>query len=210
MSNLDSKQRHQLESRRIPFVIVDTDGVVPPGVSTVGSSNWHGGLYATRHLIELGHRRLAMISGPSEVLCSRARVDGFRTAHAEAVLPVDESLIRYGNFDVDGGYVHGRWVLDRPDRPTAVFAGSDMQAFGVLRAAHDFGLRVPEDLSLVGYDDLPLSDWVQPALTTVHQPLQEMAATAARMIIDPESTSHPLRVELATHLVTRESTAPPP
>ncbi len=209
LSNLDASQRHQLESRSIPFVVVDTAGEPPEDVPTVGSNNWNGGLSATRHLLALGHRRVAVISGPSDVLCSRARVDGYRSAHDEAGVPLDPSLTRYGDFYVDGGYEHGLALLSRPDRPSAIFAGSDMQALGVLRAARELGLRVPEDLSVVGYDNLPLTEWIGPALTTVNQPLKEMAGTATRMLISlARGESIPnRRIDLATSLVVRESTA---
>ncbi|WP_435738529.1 LacI family DNA-binding transcriptional regulator [Cellulosimicrobium sp. PMB13] len=212
LSSLDQSQRHQLESRSIPFVVVDTEGEQPAGVPTVGSNNWSGGLSATRHLLGLGHRRVAIVSGPSDVLCSRARIDGYRSAHDEAGIAVDPELVRYGDFYVDGGYEHGKALLSLPDHPTAIFAGSDMQALGVLRAARELGLRVPEDLSVVGYDDLPLARWIGPELTTVHQPLQEMAGTATRMVLDLARGERPvnLRLDLATELVVRESTAPPP
>ncbi|MFE6234319.1 LacI family DNA-binding transcriptional regulator [Cellulosimicrobium sp. NPDC057862] len=211
LSSLDQSQRHQLESRSIPFVVVDTEGEQPAGVPTVGSNNWSGGLSATRHLLGLGHRRVAIISGPSDVLCSRARIDGYRSAHDEAGIAVDPGLVRYGDFYVDGGYEHGKALLSLPDRPTAIFAGSDMQALGVLRAARELGLRIPEDLSVVGYDDLPLAGWIGPELTTVHQPLHEMASTATRMLLDLARGGQPMnqRLDLATELVVRESTAPP-
>jgi LacI family transcriptional regulator len=212
LSSLDEAQRRQLETRSIPFVVVDTYGEPPSGVPTVGSANWNGGLAATRHLLGLGHRRVAVISGPPDVLCSRARVDGFRSALDGAGVPVDPSFVRYGNFFVEGGYQHGMDLLGRADRPTAIFAGSDFQALGVLRAARELGLRVPEDLSVVGYDDLPISRWIGPPLTTVRQPLQEMASTATRMVLDLAEGSTPtnLRIDLAIELVVRESTAPPP
>ncbi|ARU52114.1 LacI family transcriptional regulator [Cellulosimicrobium cellulans] len=211
LSSLDQSQRHQLETRSIPFVVVDTEGEQPAGVPTVGSNNWSGGLSATRHLLGLGHRRVAIISGPSDVLCSRARIDGYRSAHDEAGVAVDPGLVRYGDFYVDGGYEHGKALLSLPDRPTAIFAGSDMQALGVLRAARELGLRIPEDLSVVGYDDLPLAGWIGPELTTVHQPLHEMAGTATRMLLDLARGGRPMnqRLDLATELVVRESTAPP-
>ncbi|MFC0706707.1 LacI family DNA-binding transcriptional regulator [Cellulomonas uda] len=210
-SELDPAQHAQLKSRSIPFVVVDTAGEQPPGVPVVGSANWAGGLAATRHLLGLGHRRIAVISGPRDVLCSRARIDGYRSALDEAGLPFDPDLVRYGNFFVDGGYKHGRELLSREDRPTAIFAGADFQALGVVRAARELGLSVPRDLSVVGYDDLPVTEWVQPGLTTVCQPLQEMAATAARMLLQIAGGSTPanLRIDLATELVVRESTAPP-
>jgi len=211
LSELDPAQRSQLSTRSIPYVLVDTAGEQPPGVPTVGSANWAGGLAATRHLLALGHRRIAMISGPADVLCSRARVDGYRSALEEAGVPQDPSFVRYGDFFVGGGYRHGLSLLDRPDRPTAIFAGSDFQAMGVLRAAHDLGLRVPQDRSVVGYDNLPVSEWIAPRLTTINQPLQEMAATATRMVLALARGETPanLRIDLATELVVRDSTSPP-
>jgi len=212
LSTLDEEQRRLLQRRSIPFVVVDTDGETPASVPTVGSNNWNGGLQATRHLLQLGHRRVAVIAGPTDVLCSRARIAGYRSAFEEADLPVDNDLVRYGNFYVHGGYRHGLDLLDRPRRPTAIFAGSDMQALGVLRACRHLGLRVPEDVSLVGYDDLPLAEWIGPSLTTVRQPLRDMAGAAARMLLDIArgAVSATQRIDLATELVVRESTAPPP
>jgi DNA-binding LacI/PurR family transcriptional regulator len=204
-------QQQQLRRQRIPFVVVDTDSATSAWVPTVGCNNWNGGQLAACHLLELGHRRIAMISGPEDVLCSRARVAGFGFAHDEGGVPVDPDLVRYGNFTVDAGYDHGMELLARADRPTAIFAGSDMQAMGVLRAARRLGLNVPQELSVIGYDNLPVAGWTDPALTTVNQPLRDMAGTAARMLLDVArgvelSTS---RVDLVTELVVRESTAPP-
>ncbi len=211
MCNLTQGQRRQLQRQRIPFVVVDTDSATSASVPTVGSNNWNGGLLAARHLLELGHRRIAIISGPQDVLCSQARVAGFRFAHDEAGIPVDPGFVRYGNFYVTAGYEQGLDLLRRPDRPTAIFAGSDIQAMGVLRAARHLGLDVPRDLSVIGYDNLPMAAWIGPALTTVNQPLRHMADTAARMLLDlargielPTS-----RIDLVTELVVRESTAPP-
>ena len=212
LSSLDATQRHQLESRSIPFVVVDTWGEPPAGVPTVGSNNWNGGLIATRHLLSLGHRRIAVISGPSDVLCSRARVDGYRSALEEAGIRSDPSYVRWGDFHVDGGYRHGLELLSRPDRPTAIFAGSDYQCLGVMRAVRELGMSIPEDVSVVGYDDIPLAQWLGPSLTTVRQPLREMAGTATEMVLSIASGERPsnLRIDLATELVVRESTAPAP
>ena len=170
-SDLADDYKAKLRSRAIPFVIIDPAGDPAPDVPSVGSANWAGGLMATRHLIELGHTRIAAITGPEDMMCSLARVDGFRSAMNKAGIPVDESLIRFGNFQVDGGREIARELLSLSDRPTAIFAGSDLQALGVYEAARGFGLRVPADLSVVGYDDLQLAEWTSPALTTVHQPL---------------------------------------
>ncbi|GAA2086269.1 LacI family DNA-binding transcriptional regulator [Kitasatospora saccharophila] len=212
LSELDAAQRDQLTSRDIPFVVLDPAGDPAEGVPAVGTGNWQGGLAATRHLLDLGHRRIGMISGPSGMMCSRARVDGYRTALGTARLPVDPELILEGNFHHEAGYAAARTLLTRPDRPTAIFAGNDLQALGVYEAARELGLRVPEDLSVVGFDDLPLARWVGPPLTTVRQPLVEMAETAARLAIGLGRGEQPTatRVDLATSLVVRASTAPPP
>lgn len=211
LSGLDDSQRAQLASRSIPFVIVDTDGEQPPGVPTVGSNNWNGGLTATRHLIGLGHTRIAVISGPADVLCSRARVDGYRTAHDEVGLQREPQLVRWGAFTADTGYEEAKHLLTLRIPPTAIFAGSDHQALGVIRAAYELGLRVPDDLSIVGYDNLPITQWLEPRLTTINQPLSEMAELAARTLLALArgTAAGPARVELATELVVRESTAPP-
>lgn len=204
-------QDRQLQRQRIPFVVVDTDSATSSSVPTVGSNNWNGGLIAARHLLELGHRRIAVISGPDDVLCSQARVAGFRSAHDEVGIKVDPELVRYGTFTARSGFEHGMSLLTRPDRPTAIFAGSDLQALGVVRAARQCGLDVPRDLSVIGYDNLPLAAWTGPALTTINQPLQDMASTAARMLLDLARGIDLLtsRVDLVTELVVRESTAPP-
>lgn len=209
-ANLTEAQHQQLDRRGIPYVVIDTDGEPPDDVASVGSDNWNGGLLATRHLLALGHRRIAMITGPWDMLCSRARADGFRSAHDEAGVAVDPALVREGNFYTEAGLEQGMELLALPDRPTAVFAGSDMQALGLLRAAHQLGLRVPEDLSVVGYDDLPLASWVGPPLTTVRQPLAEMGAAATQILLDIARGRPPKvrRLNLSTELVVRDSTAP--
>lgn len=114
-----------------------------PGTPWVGATNWPGGPAATRHLVELGHRRIAIISGPERRLTSRARVDGYRSALAEAGLPFDAELVRYGDFTHGLAHQHALDILSLPERPTAIFAGSDHQALGAYRAAAELGLRVP-------------------------------------------------------------------
>lgn len=209
-STLPAEVRRRLGAAAIPFVVIDPAGDPDPDVASVGSANWAGGLAATRHLIDQRHRRIAIITGPEDMLCSLARLDGYRSAMAMAGLEADPRLTRFGDFHVRGGFAHAMDLLEGPDRPTAIFAGSDLQALGVLEAARGRGLRVPRDLSVVGYDDVPLAQWSSPPLTTVHQPLRHMAEEAARMLLrqdDPGTAAH--RIELATHLVVRQSTAPP-
>ena len=210
-SDLEEESKAKLRSRAIPFVIIDPAGDPAPDVPSVGSANWSGGLMATRHLIELGHTRIAAITGRDDMMCSFARVDGYRSAMSSAGLDVDERLVRFGNFQVDGGNEIALELLALDDRPTAIFAGSDLQALGVIEAARTLGLQIPRDLSIVGYDDLQLAQWSSPALTTIHQPLTKMAEEAARLVVrmsEGELESIP-RMDLATRLVVRESTAPP-
>ena len=213
-SKLAPELREQLRSRAIPFAIVDPAGDPSPDVPSVGSANWSGGLAATRHLLELGHRRIAAVTGPADMMCSLARLDGYRSAMNTAGLPIDPQWIRYGDFHVEGGRAHALELLSLPEPPTAIFAGSDLQALGALEAARSLGLRVPEDVSIVGYDDIPLCRWVSPRLTTVHQPLRQMGVEAAKLVLavgsDRPAVGGPTpRMDLATSLVVRDSTAPP-
>jgi DNA-binding LacI/PurR family transcriptional regulator len=203
VSELSDEQISRLTARRIPFVVVDPAGEPAAGVASVGATNWNGGLAATRHLLELGHTRVGMIGGPPTMLCSRARVDGYRAALETAGLQVDPGLIRWGTFHLEAGFEHGQALLELPEPPTAVFAGSDLQAFGVYEAARIRGVGIPSELSVIGFDDLPMARWVGPPLTTVRQPLTEMAATAARLVLGQGSEQ---RIELATTLVVRQST----
>ncbi|MFC5911737.1 LacI family DNA-binding transcriptional regulator [Streptacidiphilus monticola] len=211
-SSLSPELKQQLWSRSIPFVVIDPAGDPDLDVPSVGSANWAGGLAATRHLIEQGHRRIGIITGPEDMLCSLARLDGYRSALTMAGLEPEASLVEFGDFHAEGGYLCGGRLLAHEERPTAVFAGSDLQALGVLEAARVRGLRVPEDLSVVGYDDLEIAKWTSPALTTVRQPLREMAEEATRLLLRPRDDKSPLptRLELSTTLVVRASTAPPP
>ena len=203
VSELSADQIARLTARRIPFVVVDPAGEPATGVPSVGATNWNGGLAATRHLLELGHTRIGMIGGPADMLCSRARVDGYRAALETAGLTVDPDLIHWGTFHVEAGFDHGMALLQLAEPPTAIFAGSDLQAFGVYEAARVRGVEIPAQLSVIGFDDLPMARWVGPPLTTIRQPLTEMAATAARLVL---GQAEDRRVELATTLVVRQST----
>ncbi len=210
-SDVDEAMREQLHSRGIPFAVVDPAGEPLHDTPSIGATNWNGGLAATRHLLGLGHRRIGVIGGPAGVLCSRARVDGFRAAMDEAGVPIDPRLVSHGPFQVDEGIATGRRLLARRDRPTAIITGNDLQALGVYQAAREARLHIPEDLSVVGFDDLPIARWVSPPLTTVRQPLIEMAEAAAELVLGIARGEEPAqtRVELSTELIVRESTAPP-
>lgn len=201
----------QLKSRGIPLVVIDPAGDPPADIPSVGVANWSGGLAATRHLLGLGHTRIAVIGGPEQIMCSRARVDGFRAAMDAAGVPVRPEFITHGDFRVEEGTRVAHRLLTLPDRPTAIFAGNDQQAIAVYQVARALNLRIPGDLSVVGFDDLPIAKWVGPPLTTIRQPLLEMGAAAARLAVQLNDGEPILdgRIELATELILRESTAPP-
>jgi DNA-binding LacI/PurR family transcriptional regulator len=211
-SVLSQELQARLRSRDIPLVVVDPTGEPLHDTPSIGATNWNGGLAATRHLLGLGHRRIAVIGGPEDILCSRARMDGFRAAMDAASAAVDPDLLSHGPFHVDEGVARARRLLRLRDRPTAIVTGNDLQALGVYQAAREARLHVPDDVSVVGFDDLPVARWVSPPLTTIRQPLFEMAETAAEMVLDMARGIPPAqpRLELATELIVRESTAAPP
>lgn len=212
LAELTPTQYAWLDEHRIPFVMIDPVLDPPPGVPSVGAANWQGGVSATEHLIGLGHRRIAVIGGYRRKQCSSARVAGYRSAMSAAGLRVPPDYVRYGNFHEGVSHQRMRELLELPEPPTAVFTCSDQMALGVYQALAERGLRVPDDISVVGFDDLPQARWVTPALTTVRQPLSEMAATALRSLLRLMSGEVPegTRTELSTRLVVRSSTAPPP
>ncbi len=200
----------ELRRRRIPFVVVDDRGERTPDTPSVGATNFAGGLAATEYLLSLGHRRIAAIGG-LPYGCTKARLAGYRTALAEAGVFLDPAWMQPGNFSSETGYEATLALLDLPEPPTAIFTGNDGQAIGVYKALHARGWRVPDDMSVVGFDDVPLAAIVNPALTTIHQPMKEMGSLATSMLLrltvgDELESSH---VELATSLVVRESCAPP-
>lgn len=208
---LPAEDQKRLRSRNIPLVMVDPAGTPAPDVPSIGSADWSGGYQATRHLLDLGHRRIAIITGPTDMLASTARLSGYRTALESAGLTVDPELIRPGRFHHADGLAQGRALLSLPERPTAIFASSDLYALGVYEAARSLGLSIPADLSVVGYDDLRIAQWAGPPMTTVHVPLVAMAEQAVHLVMrlndEPELTFS--RIDIDTTLVVRGSTAAP-
>jgi LacI family transcriptional regulator, xylobiose transport system transcriptional regulator len=210
-SDHTAQQQAQLAASGIPLVALDPTGQPLHSTPSVGATNWSGGLSATQHLLDLGHRRIAILTGPADYLCSRARLDGYRAAMDAAGVPVDPQLIKVGKFCVADGLSFGTDLLALADPPTAIFASNDLQAIGVYEAARRAAVAIPGQLSVVGFDDVEYARWSGPPLTTVRQPLVEMGATAARLVLTLAAGDRPAqtRVELATTLVLRESTAPP-
>jgi LacI family transcriptional regulator len=210
-SDLTPPVHFELHRLGIPVVVVDPAGGAAMDVPAIGATNWAGGLTATDHLVSLGHRRIGLIAGPKHLLCSRARLDGYRAALESAGITIDDTLVVQGDFMHESGFTGCDALLALPHPPTAVFASSDTMALGAYEAARRRGLRIPDDLSIIGFDDLPQARWSSPPLTTIRQPLAEMGVLAARTVLRlarGERIDTP-RVELATELVVRDSTTPP-
>jgi len=199
----------KLQEERVPVVVVDRE-IPDVSVDEVLIDNIRGGGAVTRHMIELGHRRIGCITGPSDLTPSAERVTGYCRALQEAGLPVDEEIILRGDFRYEGGYRAGRQLLGRDDTPSAVFACNDLMAVGVLRAAREMGYRVPADLSVAGFDDVRLASFASPALTTVAQPKYDMGVLATELLLGRmEDHDRPPRHRLLeTRLIVRRSTAP--
>ncbi|MFC7308215.1 LacI family DNA-binding transcriptional regulator [Streptomyces monticola] len=199
-----------LDRAGLPLVVLDPLHLPHSRVNSVGATNFAGGLAATQHLLALGHRRIGYVGGPAIAVCNQARMHGFRAAMEAASAPVPAAYVRSGEFTYQAGLHGGAALLDLEEPPTAVFTGNDEIALGLIETARTRGLRIPEDLSVVGFDDTLLARMASPPLTTVRQPIREMGSvalrTALRLANGEKVESY--HIELATELVTRESTAP--
>jgi LacI family xylobiose transport system transcriptional regulator len=191
--------------------MLDPTGSPAPDVPAIGSADWSGAYSATRHLLDLGHRDIAIITGPEETMVATARLSGFRAALDSAGLQLRPELLRRGEFHHRDGVEQGRALLTLPEPPTAIFASADAHALGVYEAARSLGVAIPDRLSVVGFDDLPIASWVSPALTTVRVPLAEMAEQAAELALRLRDEEEPSisRIDMATTLIVRDSTAAP-
>ncbi|HEX6483967.1 MAG TPA: LacI family DNA-binding transcriptional regulator [Ktedonobacteraceae bacterium] len=195
-----------LRQRQFPHVLIDylSDKQNVPSVST---TNFRGACDAMSFLLSLGHQRIGFITGTMEFGCARDRLDGYHAVLKDHGIPADPHLICEGNFMQPQGYECAQKLLSLPERPTAIFASNDMMALGVMEAARERGLRLPEDLSIIGFDDIPQASYVHPALTTIRQPLEEMGRSAAHLLL--KYIAHPNaeieRIELPTRLIIRES-----
>lgn len=193
----------------LALVVIDPLNLPRVEVTSVGATNWMGGVAATEHLLGLGHRRIGFAGGPVQASCSQARLGGYRAALDSGGVRPDPELVLHGAFHYRDGLEMGTKLLELPDPPTAVFAASDATALGVMEAIRRRGLRVPDDLSVVGFDDTVMASVATPALTTIRQPLEDMGRVALRtllrLIAGETLDSH--HVELATNLVVRGSTA---
>jgi LacI family transcriptional regulator len=201
----------QLRQERYPFVLIDHDSEAP-GCTVVNAANRSGTRDGIAYLISLGHRRIGFISGRPDVGASHARFAGYRDALSEAGIPLDESLVVEGDFLEPRGHEAACELLSLAHPPTAIFASSDVAAFGVLAAARDAGREVPRDLSVLGFDDIVEASYVGAALSTVRQPLREMGRVAVKRLLsllaDPSQPAE--RIVMGTELIVRQTTAAPP
>jgi DNA-binding LacI/PurR family transcriptional regulator len=174
--------------------------------------NEGGGYQVGRHLIGLGHRNMAVVAGPLTVTSAAERLRGFRRALAEAGIQMNPEYIQEARFTTESGYSAAMRLLQMLPRPTAIFAGNDLLASGILAAAEQLRLQCPEDFSVVGFDNLEWGEHTAPALTTVHQSGYQIGATACRVLLDriADRDKPPVKLVLATELKVRNSTAPPP
>jgi DNA-binding LacI/PurR family transcriptional regulator len=200
-----------LLSRHIPVVMADRK-VAGPATDSVTLDNIGGAYQATAHLIGLGHRRIGLVAAPLHVSVGLERRQGYEKALREHGIPLDESVIRTGNFKESGGYRAASELLDLDPRPTAIFAINNLMTMGTLQAIHERGLRIPEDISVIGFDDMPWLPLLVPPLTAVRQPVYQIGAEAARLLFRRmrEGPQKPVEtIVLQPELIIRGSTAPP-
>ncbi|GAB3614948.1 LacI family DNA-binding transcriptional regulator [Humibacter ginsengisoli] len=211
---LSRAERSRLASAGIPVVALDPNQRPDSDLASVGAMNWEGGRSAGEHLLGLGHHRFAVLDVDVSYLYSRARLDGFRSALSDAGIELTDDLIFHAGFDRAVARDHANGFLAARDRPTGVFACTEGLAFGVYDAAAAKGIRIPDELSVVGFDDLPDASTANPPMTTVRQPFTEIGGAAVRMLVRlkdrPDDETPVPREELATQLVVRRSTAPAP
>jgi LacI family transcriptional regulator len=191
-----------------PVVAVDPH-TGPSTLPTVTSDNLEGAIAATEYLIGLGHRRIGFLAGRPDLESARLREQGFRQAMAAAGLAVDPEVVGVGGYELESAEEPARRMLRLGRPPTAVFAANDVTAIQVMRVAASLGMAVPDDVSVIGFDNIPESALTEPGLTTIEQPIQDMGFEAVRMLIAliDEAPTAPLQVTLPTSLVVRQSCA---
>jgi len=199
-----------LTRRKFPFVLIDHQGT-GKDCPAVGATNWQGAYNATDYLIKLGHKRIGFITGWLDLGAAVDRLEGYKTALRTNHISFDPELVYEGTFDQPDGYTGTKRFLDLENPPTAIFASNDVMAMAAMDAVRERGLKAPEDISILGFDDIPQASRVRPALTTVRQPLEQMGRVATQMLLEilkhPENK--PDRIELPTELIIRDSTAKP-
>ncbi len=207
---ISSSYLDALHQQDFPYVLIDqmTETEQCPSVT---ATNRQGAYEATQYLIELGHRRIGFVSGLAGLHSATERLAGYEAALSDHGIPPRDELIIGGDFLVQGGHLATQTLLSLPEPPTAIFAANDMSAFGALEAIRQRGLQVPDDISVIGFDDIPHASLVYPKLTTVHQPLTEIGREAAIMLLKciEDVDYRPPQVILPTRLIFRDSCGPP-
>ncbi|MDR3527071.1 MAG: substrate-binding domain-containing protein [Rhizomicrobium sp.] len=198
----------ELSAARTPFVRV-APGNRMPGTTVVNIDEYKAAYEMTAYLVGLGHRRIGFVKGKPDHGAARLRFDGYRAALVDAGLSFQEELCAQGYFTYQSGLEAGEKLLSAKIRPTAIFAGNDDMAAGVLAVSHRFNLSIPNDLSIVGFDDSIVAQVVWPRLTTCRQPIKDMAAAAVAILAHKRPHDKPQDQQLAHELVVRESSAPP-
>jgi LacI family transcriptional regulator len=195
-----------LATQGIPFILLSRAYSQSPS-DTISVDNEGGAYQAARHLIGHGHQRLAILSGPPNSPDNRERLSGYERALAKAGLSIPPEWVIDGHFQYEGGRAALEQLLAQPSPPTAVLAANDEMAMGAISAAQRYGRRVPEDLAVVGFDDIQIAEMVCPALTTVHQPMEQLGEQAVELLFERLKTPDaPWRQEiLSTHLLVRRS-----
>lgn len=205
-----AKQRKLLASRNVPCVVINPARHLPDSTLTIDIDNWSGGILATRHLIDLGHTRIGAITGPTDISSSIARYAGYETALKQANISIDPDLVKEGDYLSDESYAAACDLLDMKNRPTAIFAFNDLSAVSLYKAAGERGIKIPEELSIVGFDDVFPAQYLSPELTTVNQPFRAIARKAIEMIEEERAgVLDENTAILPTRLVVRGSTATP-
>jgi LacI family transcriptional regulator len=179
----DRRDVEELQNAGIPFVLVLRHFSDLESVDFVVPDNIAGGYLVTQHLLSLGHRVVGHIAGPPYTSSGQGRLAGYRQALAECDLPFDADLVAYGGYSVAGGFEAAMRLLQARRRPSAIFAATDLQAVGVIKAAHALGLRIPDDLALAGGDGIELAEFLEVPLTTFHIPAREIGARAADILL---------------------------
>ena len=199
-----------LTRQNFPFVVIDHQGSGDP-CPAVGATNWQGGYNATEYLIKQGHKRIGFITGSMDLGCSQDRLKGYRSALRTHHIPEMPELVYEGDFNQPDGYAGASAFLELPIPPTAIFASNDVMAMGVMDAVRNRNLRIPDDISVVGFDNIPQSAMINPSLTTVQQPLEQMGRVATQMLLGILKTPKKdvNRIELPTELIIRSSTSVP-
>ena len=210
ISMLTEQDQRRIVDQHLPVVLIDPLRAPSLGIPSVGVTNWNGARTAVQHLLDLGHTRIGMVAGRSHSEAGAARLHGYRAALEEAGLTYDPALVQSTDFDYAEALEATGHLLAADHPPTAIFAASDAQALGVLEAARKHGVTVPDDLSVMSFDDTLVASMASPPLSAMRQPFQQLGHEAMRILMNLYDGRSPgsTRIELATELVIRLSTAP--